>query len=143
MKQCSKCKTEYPLTNEYFFKNGKSLHSHCKKCHNKNNNKHIKKYLKTSKGKYSHSKTINQWGSGIYGIFESGICLYVGESKSLFRRISQHKSHIKNPNIKVPQYSLHTALKQHKNYVIGVLEQTENHKERESFYINQYQPLYN
>ena len=96
--------------------------------------KAVKKYKRTSKGKISQYKFHNRWGKGVYGIFEKGKCLYVGESKTLSRRIYEHKhllSHISN------------ELKSHSEWFIGILEQCDNHKEKEQYYINKLKPLYN
>ena len=70
MKTCTKCKTEYPATREYFYKqkDGKfELHSHCKKCFLKKQKQYYqqnrkkllqqkKKYSQTEKGKAAYRR---------------------------------------------------------------------------------------
>jgi hypothetical protein len=139
MKTCSKCKKEYPATREYFYKHKQSsdsLFPSCKKCHNK---------LKCKPTISSSKVYAYKWGSGVYGIFENGVCLYVGESTKLYRRICDHHTGYKNPQSannkqRIPFYK---KIQKHSKYVIGILEQCDNHKEREQFYINKLKPLYN
>ncbi len=35
MKRCTKCNREYPATLEFFYKNGRWLRGHCRKCQNR------------------------------------------------------------------------------------------------------------
>ena len=167
MKQCRKCGEEKPLTEYYKRKASKDGYANwCKSCSYEYN----KKWEKTPKGKLTHklnskkayykvkdtlkfknrinnykannkdkkailvNKWRNSWGSGVYGVFSNGECLYIGESTKLKCRINSHKS-----------YSTHIAecLKQHDCWFIGILEQCDNHKEREQYYIDMYSPIYN
>jgi len=161
-KVCSKCKTEYPATLEYFFKHPKckdGLSSWCKSCRKEaikqwNNKNRDKKNIHNTKwrmnnpeqAKLSYNKSNNKWynkqGSGVYGIFSKNICLYIGESITLTRRLGYHKACIKKPSIS-NQPELYEQIQQYNNIKFRVLETTENHKERESYWINKYQPLYN
>ena len=113
-----------------------------------------KEYDKNYSSQYriSNKKYLNDlsksWGTskkGVYAIFENGKCLHVGESSWLKQRISSHKTYTKNPKSSPKsQRGLYEILnKNHPLFVIGILEQTDNHKEREQFYINNLKPLYN
>jgi excinuclease UvrABC nuclease subunit len=102
----------------------------CKSCYNKYNN------------------TNNKWrnkGQGVYGIFSGQSCLYIGESKQLNNRISQHKTYIKNPNGNKNKYfiELYNLISQHKDITFKVLEETPNHKTQERIWIEYLCPLYN
>ena len=123
----------FPATREYFYKEKTAkdnLNSWCKTCYKE----YTKLKRKTLEFKQQQEKYVNKWGSGVYGIFENGICLYVGESKILAKRFTEHNSY----NSAIAQY-----LKKHSNYVIGILEQTKNHLEKEKYYINKLKPKYN
>ncbi len=141
IKVCTKCKIKKPKSKFYKHSSTKDgLMSNCKECS-------LINARRTSKenGYRYNPKAYNKWGSGVYGIFENGECLYVGESSTLYRRICQHNMGYKDPqkaNSKdwIPFYE---SLQQHKNLTIGILEQTENHKEKEKFYINNLNPKYN
>ena len=157
MKTCSKCNIEKTL--DYFIKHKQTkdgLNPHCKSCRSKaskkwaNKNKDIlKSYYKqwriNNPNKFKESQYNWRYQvKGVYGIFEDGLCLYVGESKRLRDRLIDHKRWIKNPYV-APKTNtkLYLNLSQHTNYVMGILEQTDNHKEREQFYINKLKPMYN
>lgn len=139
MKKCSECQETKELTE--FFKNKKSpdgLEYKCKSC----------KYQRTKKWyKNNLSRTIElnkKWKykiAGVYAIFEKGECLYVGESKRVLDRFTDHKSGINNPKGK--HKTLYNHLTQHKHIIFGVLEETPNHKEREQYWINKLKPKYN
>ena len=159
MKQCNACKNEFPATTEYFSNRKRSkdgLNYQCKPCakadlnkwKKENPEKYKKGYLRANKRNYQKSvesvrKYANAWGSGVYGIFEGEKCLYVGESKTLKHRIAIHKSGIKNPQIRPIQQSLYEALQNHSNIEFKILEQCDNHKEREGYFIDMYKPIYN
>lgn len=186
MKICSKCKTEYPATNEYFHKNSRAkdgLFSSCKPCSIKsskkwNNDNHEQKVESQKIWREKNAKTYHpRWRKenmdkcvkatrkwilknpdkhqqnvkkciqkikGVYGIFENEICLYVGESKQLRGRIYYHKSWIKNKSQHPSsQKELYEQLQQHSNLEFRILEETENHVEREKYFINLYKPKYN
>ena len=136
MKTCKKCNTDYPATEEYFYKTkakGKYyLQSRCKSCYNTHN--------------YNQGY-INKWmdkGEGVYGIFSGNECLYVGESSRLNARMCEHKTNIKNIVTTNPtSINLYIRIAKHNNVVVKVLEETKNHKEREQYYINKFNPLYN
>ena len=68
---------------------------------------------------------------------------YIGSSKNIERRWSTHKSpstHKRYPNIK-----LYKAMAQYgrDNFTIEVIEETDNLREREQYYIEQLNPSYN
>ena len=115
----------------------------------------IKKYNQSSKGKVCRKKYYkagkqqsyqeNKWGSGIYGIFSSGECLYIGQSKSLYRRIQQHNTWLRNPKI-APNPSLYERiLKSNSPIFIGMIEavNTDNLIPKEKEYISKYNPSLN
>jgi len=140
MKKCKICQVEKPI-NE-FYKNSRSkdgLHSKCKKCKLAYEQYWYKinpEYKKNIVKSWSHLK------SGVYTIFEYVKCLYVGETCRLNGRISDHKTWIKNPLVSNNK-SFYNKLHNHKAYVIGIVEECSNHKERESYWIQQLKPLYN
>ena len=135
MKKCSKCEINKPLTMFYKNKTNKdSLSSWCKPCQKVVSLKSVRVYNNTLEGKHTKERFKNKWGSGVYGIFENGVCLYIGESTSLSVRISNHKCY----NTLIAPY-----LKKHPSHIIGILEQCSNHKEKEVYYISKYKPLYN
>ena len=157
MKTCGGCKETKSITDFYKMKRSKdSYHSQCKDCAKAYNQRWSKtdngksslvkaalKYKRTEKGKESAKRWTHKI-QGVYGIFENGICLYVGESKRLLHRLADHKSFIKNPEcIESKRNPLYSRLTKHNHLIFGVLEETPNHKERETYYINQLKPLYN
>ena len=134
-KACNECKVEKPFTSEYFSINKRiksGLDGRCKNCKYKTTKKWLKNPLNRK--------------PGVYGMFENGICLYVGESKDIPRRLSQHKSWIKNPKLTLKQnnyrYKFYESLSKH-NIIFKILEKTDNHVEREQYYINKFKPIYN
>lgn len=171
MKQCNKCKIEYPATTEYFCRRSSQpdgLNVWCKSCKKEYDKQYLKtpqgkkvqyksqlKYSRTSKGKNSYKKYYNDTGKqtmkqytynakGVYGIFSEGKCLYIGETSRVNGRFNEHKTFINNPYLKsCPLPQVYKNISQHKHPILGVIEETENHKEREKYYINKYQPLYN
>ena len=139
MKKCYSCKKTKPSTIEYFYKNKRykdGLTYECKVCA-KNQNRNNRISLK------SRTKQNDKWGEGVYGLYSNGICLYVGKSKILYQRMLTHFTSIKtqSPNNRHPK--LYKALKQHSNLIFGIIEQCNNHKEKETYYIDKYKPLYN
>ena len=169
-KVCKTCKSELPKTKEYFNPNGKYFKSYCRKCSKKKNKKwkennpekHLegvknwqKNNLKKHKENFKkwkennfekHKESIEHWKykkQGVYAIFSSNKCLYVGESKQLLNRISYHKTHIKNPETKTLQTNLYNNLRQYSNLEFKILEETEDHKIRETYWINKLNPIFN
>lgn len=154
-KVCSKCKEEKPLNIIYFgvrkaSKDG--FQPKCKICARKYSKIYAKKHPEVkqnwNKNNPEALKAINnRWVKklqGVYGIWENGKCLYIGESSGLLQRISNHKSNIKNPEVAPGIHvELYKNIQQHKNWVIGIIEQCNNHKEREKYYIKKLNPLYN
>lgn len=156
MKKCTKCKVDKPLTEFSKHKHTKDgLNCHCKVCIKIA----AKQWSKNNKDKaYTWSKnwrdnnpqkqkaSTKRWlkcKSGVYAIYENGECLYVGESSSLYGRISHHKTAIKNPQLNTGHKNLYQYLQNHPAYVIGIVEETPDHKERETFWINKLKPKYN
>ena len=150
MKTCKKCKVEKPVNINNFSKQKtckdgfNTICRECKKTYYKERAR--KKHLQNSNlNKIQLKKSFKNDNPGVYGVFENGVCLYIGESKHIRQRINQHKTCINNPHYKgAKKHSfLYSGLRIHNNIIFGALEQTPNHRERESFYINKYQPLYN
>ena len=157
MKECKKCKVEKPLSD--YNKHSKSkdgYYLYCKICSKqqvkntylKNKDKYNTKTREWQKSNPDKFKS-NQYNwrysiKGVYAIFENGVCLYVGQSKRIKDRLIDHKRWMKNPySAPKTQTDFYFQLSQHKNYIMGLLEETDNHKEREQFYINQLKPMYN
>jgi len=156
MKKCTHCQETKELTEYHKHPLGKyGVNSLCKQCHSKRNSKYnsgkgkenhlknLKKYLSTDKGKKVRERYNFKLGSGVYGIFENSIVLYVGETKALKRRIMQHKTCINNPEINKRHKQLYYNLQQHSNLEFKILEETPNHKEREQYWITKLKPKYN
>lgn len=156
MKECTKCHETKELTEFHKHPLGKyGVNSICKKCHSKRNAEYnsgkgkenhikaLKRYLNTDKGKKMRNKYHSKLGSGVYGIFENSIALYVGETTTLKRRQIQHNTCIKNPEINKRHKQLYYNLQQHSNLEFKILEETPNHKEREQYWINKLKPKYN
>jgi len=144
-KRCSKC-NEIKLTTEFYKHNSNKdgLNNQCKSCDKqkakiwaKNNPIKTKEII----NKYQTKK------SGIYEWYENDICLYVGQSKRLLNRISNHKTYFNNPELakKEIQSYLYPLLQQHKNVSIRIIEECspEVLLEREQYYIDTKKPLYN
>jgi len=156
MKKCNKCLETKPLNNLFFGNMKRSKDGFnwiCKQCQKADSKKRyptikdrMKKqaveYNRKQGNKYTH-KFESKWGAGVYGIFENGKCLYVGESSKLARRIQYHKQNITHLHPKAKPQNLYKNIQNHSNWVVGILEQTDNHKELEEYYINKLNPIYN
>ena len=130
-KVCPKCKIQTPLLSDYW------VNGICWGCNDK-----IQKYK--NKQLLLHRKWKYQNGAGVYGIFSNNINIYIGETSQLNKRISNHKSYIKNPNSSgLGLEPFYTELQKYKNIEFKILEKCKNHIERESFYIDKYQPKLN
>jgi hypothetical protein len=113
-----------------------------------------KKYRESLKGKNNMAKFVEKgghkkyqeekFGSGVYGIFSKGKCLYIGSSKAIYRRLIQHKTWLKNPNT-APNPNLYQRLQQYNCVFMGTIENVtlENLIIKEKEYISRYNPLYN
>ena len=157
VKTCKKCNVDLAV-GENIVPSQWKIHNYiCKTCKKKENYKRNKdpkfqvkqmEYLKRNRTKNPNAqlsynnKQKNKWGSGVYGIFENGECLYVGESVELYKRMTYHKTVIKYPK-KTTTPKLYQALQQHNHLIFGILEQCDNHLEREKYYINKLKPKYN
>ena len=156
-KTCKKCNIELIPGENIVLSQWKIYNYICKTCKKKQNRERNKdpKYKVKQKIYMSRTKTknpnaqlsyikkcSNKWGSGVYGIFENGICLYVGESIELYKRIIFHKTVVKRPETSTTP-KLYEALQQHNHLIYGIIEQCDNHKEKEQYYINQLKPKYN
>ena len=159
MKECKRCKENKSI--DKYYKNKSTIDGlsfYCKSC---TNIRH-KVYLQTKKGKIASNKNSRKWRKenrdyqhhlnknyqykhkGVYGLFENGQCLYVGESIQIFGRWGYHKAGIKNPYKEgLRQPELYKNLYTHKNIIFGIIEECDNHKEREQYWIDYYQPKYN
>ena len=152
MKECRKCK-QLKIW-EAFAKNrslSDGYDNYCKPCkneYNKSKKYHLKYYKKNTetvkKRVYKMQTSIK---SGVYGLFEKGVCLYVGESKNPYSRMSTHKTWIKNIHTEEKwnpsKNNLYPKLRKHKHIIFGIIEECNNHKEREKYWIDYYQPKYN
>ena len=149
MKVCKRCNVDLIQGENIYPSLYKNRDYICKSCSNKktlsydkseNGKKRLQRYAKTQ----TFKDTNKRWGykiKGVYGIFENGICLYIGESSRVNKRFSEHKDYTKSQRDN-PQKSLYEQL-QHHNFILGLIEECNNHKEREKYYINKYKPLYN
>ena len=151
MKQCKVCNKEKPLT-EYNTRSNRCKpcqYTYSKEWRLNNPDKHksiVKKYYTSDKGKKTALKSVRTWENkhqGVYGIYENGECLYIGESKRLNGRITDHKYWIRYPHKSINQIIFYEQLSQHKHLIIGVIEETPNHKEREGYWIAKLNPKYN
>jgi len=142
MKKCKKCNVELVVGENINLNALKNSDYQCRSCNTikarqrrKNNPRKAKEYVQ----RYANKK------QGVYGIFSNQICLYVGESSQLLKRINEHKSRIKNPEMVTwkSEKQRYYKIKTHSNITIQILEETENHKERELYYINKLKPIYN
>ena len=146
MKECSKCKVKKPANYENFSRDTRlkdGFRTYCRECTRKMVNYYNIKNRKNNPN-YYNEKTIYKL-KGVYGVFENGKCLYVGESSKIKRRFSEHFTCLKNPELRMSKlhHNLYNNLRQHSHLIFGILEETENHKEREKYYINKLKPLYN
>jgi len=97
---------------------------------------------KESQEKYAYSIP-----PGVYGIK----CLvngkmYIGESKHPMKRRSHHLSIAKSEGtLTSTNINLQEDLQKYgkENFIFGIIEETLNHKQRETYWINYYQPEYN
>lgn len=161
-KCCTKCKIEKELTEFFKSKITKdNLNSWCKIC----SKEAVNRYNSTEKGKKKnvestkkykinnpekYKQICNKWivkKQGIYEWYENETCLYIGQSISLNRRISLHKSYFKNSELakKEKQSYLYPLLRQHQNPQIRIIEECspEVLLKREQYYIDIKKPLYN
>lgn len=140
MKQCNICNTEKPIDEFY------SKQVTCKPCwkeRNKVNAKKGKYYIKQNK-KPSAIKAREKWSkklSGVYAIFDKGVCLYVGKSTRMLHRFADHMSYVRNPfSIEHQRNQLYNQLAKHDYFVFGMLD---NDMKQEEHYISLLKPLYN
>jgi hypothetical protein len=130
LKQCSKCGGPRTWVNQYW----------CKKCKYAANKKYYPDYRQQ---KFIINDRWKEEKQGVYGIFSDDKCLYVGESSRLNQRMSNHRWGINNPINSSLQSELYIRIAEYSNVDIKVLEETDNHKEREEYWINNLQPKYN
>ena len=143
MKCCIKCKEEKPLGEFYRAKKSKDgRQSYCKVCDQSsvrkwqiNNPDKLKMFVK----RWKYEK------QGVYGIFSGSTCLYIGQSIQLNNRITKHKTYLKHPELECTQQSLYTSLRKYSNVVYRVVKECspEALLRLESYYIDEYKPLYN
>ena len=127
MKTCTKCNTEKPSLEFNKHKHTKDgLNSWCKPC------------------TYKQNKEYDYKISAVYGIYDK-VCLYIGQSKQLSRRIEKHKYMIKYPHKRDKQKYLYEALDKHSNVSIRIIEECspELLLTQEQYYINTLKPKYN
>lgn len=82
---------------------------------------------------------------GVYGLFSGGKCLYIGESTQIRQRLNYHHCSIRNPkSVKIPsEIEFYKKFSNHIGIVGGIIEECDNHKKREKYWIDYYQPEYN
>lgn len=162
MKTCKKCGQSKPL--DQFSKRSLSpdgLQLNCKAC-NKVNNKKFRTTINPSYYReYYHknpekikaliAKSFSKLGCGVYGIFDktNNVCLYIGSSMNLQRRIYDHKTTFNNIG---QTYTLSSRIlaeylidKGEIEFEIKVLEKCsiEEKIERENHYIAELKPICN
>lgn len=127
------------MLTEFYKKTDGYYNYACKQCHCKQ----TVKYQKNNKEKtYQYKRKYHTKIKGVYGIFDNE-CLYVGESQQLLKRIADHKCYIKNPLSSHPgHYKLYFNLQKHTNLEFRILEECDNHKEKEQHYIQTLKPKY-
>ena len=146
-KICNQCKEDISLSN--FYKCQKAPDGYqwkCKQCQytqHRENGIGKKWYQKYKPQIIKHNREYAKQGKGVYGIFSNGVCLYIGESGGLIGRLNWHKSNINSPGLDKPTKWRYDAISKHSNIVMGIIEETLNHKEQEQYYINKLNPLYN
>lgn len=161
-KQCTKCSMHMPATTEFFPRQYDGLFAWCKECKREWQNVYNKtdaarasqkKYDKTDKGKRTNNKGTKKYirkTKAIYGIFsDQNECLYVGASSQFNGRIIAHKHALNNldqaAKHRKSMFHLYEALSEYKNVSFRVLEEClrEELKDRETYYISIYNPIYN
>ena len=157
MKKCNKCRVKLVIGDNWFECNAKYKKYICKSCTNQyfkkwviNNpekfNQSVKKWEKNNpeRVKKLRSKWKSKWGKGVYALFSKGQCLYVGESKVIAKRLADHFSYFNNPETTQGNNpKLYENLRQYDYIYCGIVENCNNHKEREKYWIDKLQPLYN
>lgn len=94
---------------------------------------------------YDYMKTTYIYG-GVYQIIAGGEVVYIGRSRRINCRMSKHRYYFNNPekcNVKAQRKMYEDMRSKYDSIEVKVLELTENHKEREQYYINKLKPLYN
>jgi hypothetical protein len=135
LKQCKTCGEVKPLT-EYYTRQAR-----CKPCHSKAVSQYQKDNYERS---YQTKRKYYKKKQGVYGIFSGDECLYVGESSQLIKRIADHKCCINNPKSSPKaEQQRYIRIAEYSNVGIKVLEETDNHKERELYWINKLSPTLN
>ena len=142
MKQCNNCKENLILNTNWRVSSQKNNIYRCNNCRNfdtltwkRNNVEHTNQLA----SKYAYAK------QGVYGIFSDNQCLYVGESTMLTSRINKHSSHLngKSRQHVRGQEKLYELMDAYDNKEIRILQECQNHKERELYWINKLNPLFN
>jgi len=94
---------------------------------------------------YDYMKTTYIYG-GVYGIYANEELLYIGRSRRINDRMSKHRYYFKYPdkcNVKAQREMYKDIRSKYDSIEVKVLELTENHKERERYFIDMYNPIYN
>ena len=153
-KKCNTCGEEKPL--KAFYKNKSTGYylSHCNPCRKSNQRKYNKQYWEKNK---EYLKTADwrkpandRWKykepGAVYMIRNliTGQC-YIGETKEPNNRRGNHFSLHKRKNGEYSIPKLYNDMEKYgkDNFVFGVIEYTEDHKEKEQYYINKFKPYYN
>tara|TARA_R110002096_G_scaffold167407_1_gene337353 strand:- start:3409 stop:3687 length:279 start_codon:yes stop_codon:yes gene_type:complete len=78
---------------------------------------------------------------GVYGLWEDGKCLYIGSTTRMYKRWMEHRTNIKRSQCK--HTNIYPHLSKHSHIIYGMIEECDNYKEREVYYINTLSPSYN
>jgi len=143
MKQCNKCKEDLIAGTNFNANNLKYSKYICRSCEYKKSRKWELDNPIRRKELYKHWRTKHK---GVYGIFSGKICLYVGESNQLNGREGSHLTWMKNEHLRKHSNhhnKLYEKMDAYDNKKVRVLEYTDNHVEREYYWKNKLNPLFN
>ena len=157
--QCKQCKVEQNrlkgYTKKHYLNNPdkakRSIQQSIQwvKDNKEKHSQYVKNYINNNKEAWlkMNEDYINRVPAGVYGIK----CLingkmYIGESKYPLKRRGHHFSLAKSEKtLSSTNLSLQKDLQKYGkgNFIFGIIEETPNHKQRETYWINYYQPEYN
>lgn len=81
--------------------------------------------------------------TGVYGLWENGECLYIGSTTRMYKRWMEHRTKSNNPDKYPKMGKIYHKLAKHPSSIIGMIEECDNYKEREMYYIHKIHPKYN
>ena len=143
MKQCNKCKEDLVLGTNWRECNKKNQQYTCKGCMYKSARKW------ELDNPIRRTELFNSWRTkkqGVYEIFSGDICLYIGESGQINHRMETHKSMMRHSHLRKHSngfYKVYEKMDVYDNKDVRILEECDNHKERETHWINKLKPLFN